>query len=76
MDKINWKKIGLGFLAFMGAFTAANAATSAVQKGMRGNAKFNVVAVVLGIIFLGITLFLFRLDRKIGKLEKEKTQNK
>lgn len=41
---------------------------------MRGNAKFNVVAVVLIIIFAGIVGFLVYLDRKITRMEKEKDQ--
>ncbi len=39
---------------------------------MRGNAKFNVVASVLVIIFAGIIAYLVYLDRKISRMEKEK----
>lgn len=39
---------------------------------MRGNAKFNVVAVVLMIIFAGVVGYLIYLDRKITRMEKEK----
>jgi CcmD family protein len=39
---------------------------------MRGNAKFNVVASVLIIIFAGIIGYLIYLDRKVSSLEKEK----
>jgi CcmD family protein len=35
------------------------------------NGKMNVVISVIAIIFFIIALFLFRLDRKIAKLEKE-----
>lgn len=41
---------------------------------MRGNAKFNVVAVVLVIIFAGVVGYLIYLDRKITRMEKEKDQ--
>lgn len=41
---------------------------------MRGNAKFNVVAVVLVIIFAGVVGYLIYLDRKITRMEKEKNQ--
>jgi CcmD family protein len=41
---------------------------------MRGNAKFNVVAVVLVIIFSGVVGYLIYLDRKITRMEKEKDQ--
>ncbi|MDA0685539.1 MAG: hypothetical protein O3C22_01785 [Bacteroidetes bacterium] len=34
-------------------------------------AKFNATATVLVLIFLGIALYLIRLDRKISAIEKE-----
>ncbi|MEY4002376.1 MAG: CcmD family protein [Bacteroidota bacterium] len=42
---------------------------------MRGNAKFNVVAVVLIIIFAGVAGYLIYLDRKITRMEKEKEKS-
>ncbi|MEP6747187.1 MAG: CcmD family protein [Bacteroidota bacterium] len=39
---------------------------------MRHNGKIYVVVTVILIIFIGIILYLVRLDRKITKLEKEK----
>jgi hypothetical protein len=42
---------------------------------MRGNAKFNVVAVVLIIIFAGVAGYLIYLDRKITWMEKEKEKS-
>ena len=41
---------------------------------MRGNVKFNVVAAVLSIIFVGIIGYLVYLDRKMTRLEKEKDE--
>lgn len=38
---------------------------------MRSNGKIYVVVVVVLIILIGLLLYLVRLDRKIGKLEKE-----
>ena len=38
---------------------------------MRSNGKIYVVVAVLVIILLGLFIYLIRLDRKIGKLEKE-----
>jgi CcmD family protein len=38
---------------------------------MRNNGKIYVVVAVLVTIFIGIILYLIRLDRKITKLEKE-----
>ena len=76
MHKINWKKIGLAFLAVFGISLGAKAASNVVQNAMRGNAKFNVVAVVMGLIFAGLAFFLVRMDRRVSKLEKEKQNEK
>ncbi len=38
---------------------------------MRSNGKIYVVVTVVLIILIGLLLYLFRLDRKISKLEKE-----
>jgi CcmD family protein len=38
---------------------------------MRGNGKIYVVVAVLVTIFVGILLYLIRLDRKLTKLERE-----
>jgi CcmD family protein len=38
---------------------------------MRSNGKIYVVAAVIITIFLGIIIYLIRLDRKMSKLEKE-----
>ena len=37
---------------------------------MRQNGKIYVVVCVMSIILVGLFLYLFRLDRKIGKFEK------
>jgi CcmD family protein len=44
----------------------------AENSSMRGNAKFNVVATVLVIIFAGIIGYLVYLDRKVTQMEKDK----
>lgn len=38
---------------------------------MRSNGKIYVVIAVLLVIFIGMILYLIRLDRKISKIEKE-----
>lgn len=43
---------------------------------MRGNAKFNVVAIVLTIIFAGLAFFLIRLDKRVTRMEKEQEGRK
>lgn len=40
---------------------------------LRSNGKIYVVVAVIVIILLGLFLYLFRLDRKISKLEKNKS---
>ncbi len=41
---------------------------------MRSNGRIYVVVAVMITILLGLILYLVRLDRKIGKLEKENRQ--
>jgi CcmD family protein len=42
---------------------------------MRSNGKIYVVVAVLTTIFIGIIIYLIRLDRKLSKLEKESKSN-
>ena len=39
--------------------------------GMRANEKTYVVVAVLGTILAGLFVYIIRLDRKIGRMEKE-----
>ena len=52
----------------------AGQTTDAVRKytafDMRSNGKIYVVVAVMLIILIGLLLYLFRIDRKITKLEK------
>lgn len=41
---------------------------------LRENGKIFVVIIIMAIIFLGIAAYLFTLDRKISKMEKEQNQ--
>lgn len=43
---------------------------------LAGKDKINVVIGVLSIIFIGLAVFLFMLDRRITKLEKQKKEQK
>ncbi|WP_343675052.1 CcmD family protein [Chitinophaga sp.] len=45
--------------------------TGPVNEFFRSNGKIYVVVGVLLIIFIGIVIFLVRLDRKISKLERK-----
>ncbi len=42
-----------------------------MAENMRADGKIRVVIGVIVIIFLGLTAYLIRLDRRIGKLEDE-----
>ena len=48
-----------------------NGVSESAKEMLRGNAKFNVVATVLVLIFIGIVVYLLRLDRKMSQLEKQ-----
>ena len=70
--------IGLSSMNFLiageTAVSGTNGVSDAATNMLRGNAKFNVVATVLVLIFIGIVLYLVRLDRKMTKLEKQINQ--
>ena len=70
--------IGLSSMNFLiageTAVSGTNGVSDAATNMLRGNAKFNVVATVLVLIFIGIVLYLIRLDRKMTKLEKQINQ--
>lgn len=48
---------------------AQNMQTEMADK-FRADGKIYVVVAVMAIVFLGIAIYLFYIDRKIGKLEK------
>ncbi len=60
-------------LALLAASTLANAQMQEPEMadGLRENGKIFVVIIIMAIIFLGVAAYLFNLDRKISKLEKE-----
>lgn len=62
-------------LIWVAVFTSNPAFASTAKDVIRGNAKFNVVIVVLLVIFLGISLYLFRLDRRIGRMEQNEKKD-
>ncbi len=43
---------------------------------MLANGKIFVVVAVLALILVGIFIYLFAIDRKVNKLEKEVEENK
>ncbi len=56
-------------LAFAQEQSGANSVEMA--QALRQNGKIYVVVIVLSLIFLGLTLFLIVVDRKVRKLEKQ-----
>lgn len=42
---------------------------------LRSSGKIYVVVAVLCVIFLGIIIYLFGIDKKISKMENEKSKN-
>jgi CcmD family protein len=62
------KKIILSFLLL---FLSYAVFAQDMADTMRSNGKIYVVVAVLTTIFIGIILYLIRLDRKLSKLEKE-----
>lgn len=59
----------LGLIAFMPAVFAQNQVDMA--SGLRSEGKIYVVVLVLLVIFAAVAVFLFTLDRKVKKLEKD-----
>lgn len=75
MNKNKYKWAAL-ILLLLGSAGSIKASQSGLTDGLRGNAKFNVVAVVLGIIFAGLAFFLIRLDKRVTNLEDKLNNNK
>jgi CcmD family protein len=63
-------------LSFAGSAFSQSSMDEEIFKTLRGNASMNVVIVVAMLILAGIFFYLFRLDRKLNKLEEEVTEGK
>jgi type IV secretory pathway VirB2 component (pilin) len=62
-------------LFFLGIGTAmAQGAPSWLEDSLHGNGKINTVIAVVAVIILGIGLWMWAQDRRIGRMEK--TMNK
>lgn len=69
------KKIIIGILAFCFVFNSSMAQNTAIVEmadGMRASGKIYVVVAVLAIIFIGLLVFLFNIDRRLKKIENSK----
>jgi len=65
------KKISLATLFFL-AMTSFSFAQQEIDMatGLRSSGKIYVVILVMLVIFIGVAAYLFTLDRRISKLEK------
>ncbi|CAL1520392.1 CcmD family protein [Chitinophaga sp. MM2321] len=62
--------LALLFISVLANAQQQDTESGAVNEFFRSNGKIYVIVGVLLIIFLGIILFLIRLERKINKLEQ------
>lgn len=63
----------ISVLALLSFFPASAAVTMAEH--MRSDGRIYVVIAVMLTILLGIVLYLFRIDRKLSRLEKQEPNN-
>lgn len=76
---IIYKTIYIGLFMFNTAFLSAQEVknnkvevSDQMADVLAGNYKFNVVATVIIIIFLGAVIYINRLDKRITKIENQK----
>ena len=76
-------KVSIAVFAFVNFILSLNlfAQQSVTQEvamadQMRADGKIWVVVAVIGVLFVGIIGFLVSIDRKVSKLEKEKSEKK
>ncbi len=63
--------LALLLLSFAGAF-AQQGQTVEMADTLRSSGKIYVVIAVIVIIFVGLSVYLFSIDRRLKKIEKEK----
>jgi len=68
------KKILLSALLLLGYITAFAQQAQPVEMAdaLRSSGKIYVVIAVVVIIFIGLAIYLFSIDRRLKKIEKEK----
>ncbi len=71
---MKWAKLIMGFLLTLLAQVTTAQSEIEMADEFRGEGKIYVVVVVILIILSGIFWTLFRLDRKVNELEKEKEE--
>jgi len=69
------KKISTFLALFVMAMTGAMAqevSTVEMATGLRSSGKIYVVVLVIAVLFIGLVSYLFRIDRRVSKLEKSR----
>lgn len=73
--KKSWLAALITLFVFIGeAFSQSSKSETIDEKAAQilfENQKFNVVIGIISAIFIGVVLYIIRLDRKISKLEKK-----
>lgn len=57
--------------AFLFAFMAAYSQDIEMATGLRSSGKIYVVVLVIAVIFIGMIIYLFSIDKRVSKLEKK-----
>jgi CcmD family protein len=67
------KILGLAFLllSYVGVFAQQTQGVE-MADAMRSQGKIYVVIVTIALIFVGLAIYLFSIDRRLRKIEKEK----
>jgi CcmD family protein len=71
---INMKKLTfllLLLLSVTSVFAQGNAAVT-MDDALQSNGKIYVVVSIIGIIFIGLAVYLYSIDRRLKKIENEK----
>jgi CcmD family protein len=58
-------------LGYMGAFAQAGQDVE-MADALRASGKIYVVIAIIVVIFIGLAIYLFSIDRRLKKIEKEK----
>ena len=57
--------------SYTGVFAQSGAAVT-MDETLQSNGKIYVVVAIIAIIFIGLALYLFSIDRRLKKIENEK----
>ena len=62
----------LGIFVILLTFFQAQAQEVELASGLRSSGKIYVVVIVIAVIFIGLIVYLFSIDRRVKRLEKNK----